>query len=144
MSKNIDTISQLYAEFGKGDIPAVLDKLADNVEWEVCTIPTEAQKAGVPWLQPQRGKDGAQKFFDVVGKMDFKVFDILSLMEGGNQVAALLRIEADTPEGGHFDDEEIHLWTFNEAGKITGYRHYMDSAPHIAASRGENSSAATA
>ena len=144
MSKNIETISQLYAEFGKGDIPAVLDRLADNVEWEVCAVPTEAQKAGVPWLQPQRGKDGARKFFDIVGKMDFKVFDILSLMEGGNQVAALLRIEADTPEGGHFDDEEIHLWTFNEAGKITGYRHYMDSAPHIAASRGESSSAATA
>ena len=144
MGKLTDTISELYAEFGRGDIPAVLDKLADNVEWEVCTIPTEAQKAGVPWLQPQRGKEGAANFFDIVTKMDFKVFDILSLTEGDKTVAALLRIEADTPNGGHFDDEEIHFWSFNDEGKIIGYRHYMDSAPHIAAARGERSSGASA
>jgi ketosteroid isomerase-like protein len=139
MGKNLDTISELYAEFGRGDIPAVLNKLADNVEWEVCTVPTEAQLAGVPWLQPQHGKEGAAKFFEIVGQFDFKVFDIISLTEGGNNVSALLRIAADTPGGGHFDDEEIHFWTFNEEGKISGYRHYMDSAPHIAAANGASS-----
>lgn len=144
MSKNIETISELYAEFGRGDIPAVLNKLADNVEWEVCATPTGAQRAGVPWLQPRHGKSGAAEFFDIVTKFDFKEFNILSLMDGGNQVAALLRIAADTPGGGHFDDEEIHLWSFNDEGKITAYRHYMDSAPHIAAARGERSAGAAA
>jgi uncharacterized protein len=139
MSKNIETISELYADFNRGDIPAVLDKLADNVEWEVCAVETAAQKAGVPWLQPQYGKEGAAKFFDIVAKFDFKTFNILSLTEGGSNVSALLRIAADTPGGGHFDDEEIHFWTFNDEGKITGYRHYMDTAPHIAAARGERS-----
>jgi ketosteroid isomerase-like protein len=144
MSKNIETISELYADFGRGDIPAVLEKLADDVQWEVCAVETAAQKAGVPWLQPQYGRSGAAKFFDIVAKFDFKVFDILSLMDGGSQVSALLRIAADTPGGGHFDDEEIHLWTFNDEGKITAYRHYMDSEPHIAAARGERSSGAAA
>lgn len=144
MSKNIETISELYAEFGRGDIPAVLNKLADNVEWEVCAAQTSAQKAGVPWLQPQHGKEGAAKFFEIVTKFDFKEFTIISLMEGDNRVSALLRIAADTPGGGHFDDEEIHLWTFNDEGKITGYRHYMDGEPHIAAARGERSTGTAA
>lgn len=144
MGKNIETIAELYADFGRGDIPAVLNKLADNVEWEVCTVETSAQKAGVPWLQPQYGKEGAAKFFDIVAKFDFKTFDVLSLTEGGNHVSALLRIAAETPGGGYFDDEEIHFWTFNDEGKITGYRHYMDSAPHIAAARGERGAGAAA
>jgi len=38
-----------------------------------------------------------------------------------------------TLSGGHYRDEEIHLWTFNDAGKITRLRHYTDTAKHIAA-----------
>ena len=145
MGKNIETITELYAEFGRGDIPAVLDKLADNVEWEVCGIETEGQKAGVPWLQPRHGRSGAAEFFDIVTKFDFQQFEVRSLMEGGNQVAAELHIAAEvTPGGGFFDSEEMHLWTFNDEGKITGYRHYMDNAPHIAASRGERGTGAAA
>jgi len=145
MGKNIEIISELYGEFSKGDIPAVLNKLADNVEWEVCNIETDTQKAGVPWLQPRRGKDGAAGFFEIVGKFDFKKFDVLSMTESENQVAAVLRIAAEvTPGGGFFDSEEVHMWTFNDEGKIIRYRHYMDGSSHIAAARGERSAGAAA
>ncbi len=144
MSKNIETISELYTEFGRGDIPAVLDKLADDVKWEVCGIETEGQKMGVPWLQPRHDRSGASEFFDIVTKFDFQEFQVRSLMEGGNQVAAELRIAAEVPGGGFFDTEEMHLWTFNDEGKIIGYRHYMDNAPHIAAASGERGTGAAA
>jgi ketosteroid isomerase-like protein len=42
-------------------------------------------------------------------------------------------IETDVPGGGHYRDEEIHLWTFDDVGKVTGLRHYTDTAKHIAA-----------
>ena len=48
---NIDTVKQIYAAFGRGDIRAILDTLDDNVEWDV-----EVPVPGVPWLQPRRGK----------------------------------------------------------------------------------------
>jgi uncharacterized protein len=35
--------------------------------------------------------------------------------------------------GGHYRDEEIHLWTFDDAGKVVRLRHYVDTAKHIAA-----------
>jgi ketosteroid isomerase-like protein len=38
--------------------------------------------------------------------------------------------------GGHYRDEEMHLWTFNEDGKVTRLRHNTDTAKHIAAFQG--------
>ena len=55
------------------------------------------------------------------------------MMEGANQVAVTFVIEYLTPVGGHLRDEEIHLWTFNDAGKVCALRHYVDTAKHIAA-----------
>ena len=31
------------------------------------------------------------------------------------------------------DGEELHLWTWNEDGRVMGMRHYTDTAKHIAA-----------
>jgi len=47
---NIDTAKQMYEAFGRGDSPAIIDKLDPNVEWDV-EVPTP----GVPWLQPRHG-----------------------------------------------------------------------------------------
>lgn len=48
-------------------------------------------------------------------------------------------MDAELPEsGGKFRDEEIHLWTFGEDGKVVALRHYVDTAKHIAANKGED------
>ncbi len=127
-------VRQIYAAFGQGDIPAIINHLDDNVQWESWADNT-AQKAGVPWLKAQKGKEGVMAFFQCVGSMlQIKDFQILNIMEGGNQVAAEVRIEAEVPSTGeHLRDEELHLWTFNEAGKVTRMRHYADTAKHMKA-----------
>jgi hypothetical protein len=38
--------------------------------------------------------------------------------------------------GGRFRDEELHLYTLDEDGKVARMRHYVDTAKHVAASRG--------
>jgi ketosteroid isomerase-like protein len=57
------------------------------------------------------------------------------MMEGGGSVAVEFVIEANLPTfgGGHYRDEEMHLWTFNEEGRVSRLRHYTDTAKHIAA-----------
>lgn len=136
MNNNIATVNTLYEAFGKGDIPAIIDLLADNVQWEQWAD-NFAQKAGVPWMQARNGKDGVLEFFRIIGKLSIKDFQVLSVMgDGGNQVAAEFVIEAEIPaSGGHYRDEEIHLWTFDEKGKIIRLRHYTDTAKHIAAAK---------
>jgi ketosteroid isomerase-like protein len=129
---NLTTVQGIYEAFGRGDIPAILDAVADDVAWEQWEH-NSAQDAGVPALLARKGKDGVAEFFGVVGTMTITEFDVLNLMEGGNQVAATFVIEADVPGGGHYRDEEIHLWTFDDAGKVVQFRHYGDTVKHIAA-----------
>ena len=129
---NAQTVQKIYEAFGTGDIPTILDQLSDDVAWE-SWADNAAQAAGVPWLEARKGKDGATEFFGVLQPMTFHEFSLLGVLEGGNQVAAELVIDIELPNGARVRDEEVHLWTFDNAGKVTRFRHYVDTAKHIAA-----------
>jgi ketosteroid isomerase-like protein len=135
MNRNITVVNKIYEAFGKGDVPTIMDYLSENVKWEQWEN-NYAQKAGVPWLQERKGKDGALDFFKIVGEFIFKDFRVLSVMGNDNQVAAEILLEIEIPSSGtHMREEEIHLWTFNELGKVVRFRHYADTAKHIAAAK---------
>ncbi len=135
MNNNVATVNRIYEAFGKGDIPTIIDCIADNVQWEQWAD-NSAQKAGVPWMQAQRGKQGVMEFFKNVGKLEVKDFQVLSIMANETQVAAEFVFEARVPSTDNlYRDEEIHLWTFDEEGKVTGLRHYTDTAKLIAAAK---------
>jgi uncharacterized protein len=125
----------MYEAFGRGDIPFFLDQLADDVAWEAWDQ-SEAQAAGVPWLLPRKGKEGAADFFGIVGQFQIHDFRARGFMEGGNQVAVDVLIDATAPSGKRFRDEELHLYTFDDRGKVVRMRHYVDTAKHIATAKG--------
>jgi uncharacterized protein len=66
---------------------------------------------------------------------------VLDLLASERQVAVQVVIEVAYPNGGRFRDEELHLWTFGENAKVTALRHYVDTAKHIAAAGGEDTTA---
>ncbi|MFD3003669.1 nuclear transport factor 2 family protein [Pontibacter toksunensis] len=138
MNKNVATVNRIYEAFGRGDIPTIIDCLSENVQWEQWAD-NSAQKAGVPWMQAQKGKQGVMEFFKNVGELEVKDFQVLSIMANETQVAAELVFEARVPStNNHYRDEEIHLWTFDEEGKVIGLRHYADTAKIIAAAKASN------
>ena len=57
-------------------------------------------------------------------------------MANDRQVAAEFVINATPPGAQRYRDEEVHLWTFGDDGKVTRLRHYTDTAKHIAAAKG--------
>ncbi len=65
MKNNVATVQSIYEAFGKGDI-SIIDYLADNVQWEQWAD-NSAQKAGVPWMQARKGKQGAFEFLILWG-----------------------------------------------------------------------------
>ncbi len=136
-STHAAVVEELYSAFGRGDIPVILDLLAEDVRWETWAD-AFAQRAGVPWLQQRTGRDGAAEFFRVVGAFEIAEFAVLSIMADESQVAAEISIDAAVPGGGRYRDEELHLWSFDSDGKISRMRHYVDTAKHIAAARGED------
>lgn len=131
------TITDLYAAFGRGDVPAILDALADDVRWEQWDD-NRAQREGVSHLQPRTGRDGVAEFFGVIGKYVFHTFEIRGLAAGDDLVVADILIDVTLPSGGRLRDEELHVWRFDADGRICGMRHYVDTAKHIAAERGED------
>ena len=136
MSSALETVQQIYAAFGRGDIPAILGAIDDDVKWEAWQNNT-AQAAGVPWLKGGTGKSAVTEFFGVVGQMKFNDFRVLSMMASDSQVAVEVVLDATLPSGRRVQDEELHLWTMNSAGRVTRMRHYLDTAKHIAAAQTE-------
>jgi ketosteroid isomerase-like protein len=134
---NTETVKAIYEAFGRGDIPFILSQLSDSIEWDNWTTESYAQKADIPWLKHRTGKDGVAEFFKVVAEMGIYRFDVLSLMEGGNQVVSELSMGCK-----YYVDESLHLWTFDEEGKVKRFRHYVDTAKHIAGYESAEKSAA--
>ena len=135
--EHLAAVEAIYAAFGRGDIPAILDRLADDICWEHWDD-SFAHRADVPWARPRTGHGGASEFFSIVRDFQITEFTVKNLMASGDQVAAEVVIDARPPGGGRYRDEELHLWTFNNQGKVSRLRHYVDTAKHIAASRGED------
>jgi ketosteroid isomerase-like protein len=134
---NLATVQSIYDAFGKGDVPTILEMLADDVEWE-SWVDNSSVRAGVPWMTPLSGRENVARFFEVAGQFEMVDLQVLSFLEGGNQVAVEFVIEVRLPGWGgrSFRDEEIHLWTFDNTGKVSRLRHYTDTAKQIAAFAG--------
>ena len=131
---NRSSVEAIYQAFGRGDIPAILAKLSPQVAWEAWRDHF-AQRAGVDHLAARQGPDGVLAFFNLVGGYQIHEFRVLDVIGTGRQIAVEVTIECTVPATGRrFFDEELHLWTFDDEGRVVRLRHYVDTAKHIWAS----------
>jgi uncharacterized protein len=135
---NITIISDLYAAFGRGDLDGMLAPLAGDVSWDADWADLVSPRTGIGVFTPRHGIDGAREFFALLGTFGVHDFQVLDLMASQDQVVAQIVIELTYPSGGRVRDEELHLWRFNGDDKIAALRHYTDTAKHIAAWNGED------
>jgi hypothetical protein len=127
---HVETVQDIYAAFGRGDLPAILDRLADDVAWDQRTPAN-----GVPWYQPRSGRDEVMGFFgDLMEHAVLHRLEPLNVLSGGNQVAAVMDYAIEVKgSAGVIEDIEIHLWTFDESGKISAFNHVCDRHAQIVA-----------
>ena len=119
---HVQSIQSLYAAFGRGDIPAILELLSDEVLW----IHTGAPE--LPYGRTYHGKKGVAQFFqDLAGVLEFPVFEAHTFLSDGTRVVAIGRYEAKAPATGRgAADDWAMLWTF-EQGKIVRYQAFVDT-----------------
>ncbi len=130
-SRNLATIGAVYEAFGRGDVPFILDQLAADVVWE--TLPGY----GVPYLEPGRGRDHVAGFFSALGALTFHGFEVRNLLAGGDQVAAIVHLDATVQATGvRVADLEVHLWTFGPDGTVTEFSHVLDRHAQVLANQG--------
>ena len=89
-------------------------------------------------MRPRVGPAGVAEFFAALAALQLHDVQVLDVMGNAQQVVAEVSIAFTTPSGGYLQDEELHLWTFDEQGNVTRFRHYVDTAKHIAALGGED------
>lgn len=133
---HVTIIGDLYAAFGRGDLGGMLAPLAADVSWDADWADLFSQRAGLGVVAPRRGIDGAREFFALLDTFTVHDFQVLDLMASQTQVTAQIVIELTYPSGGRVRDEELHLWRFNDRHQIAALRHYTDTAKHIAAWNG--------
>jgi uncharacterized protein len=120
---HVETVQAIYDAFGRGDIPAIIDRLADEVEWD-----QDAPGYGVPIYEPGTGKAHAERFFAQAGRdLEFLRFEPTGFLSGGNQVAVPINVQVRVkPTGSVVEALEIHLWTFADDGKVSRFFHCID------------------
>lgn len=81
---NVRTVQTIYEAFGRGDVPTIVNTLADRFEWHHRGAPA------VPWGKPRTTKEDVVSFFreldEAVEVLGFEVHDYLA---HGDKVVAL-------------------------------------------------------
>jgi uncharacterized protein len=133
---NTETVAAIYQAFGQGDVPAILDRLSDDVQWDVWDPESPVQQE-VPYIVPRSGKEGVRAFFAcILNDLEFHKFDVANILEGGVQAAALINFDITVrTTGKRLQDLEVHVWTFGADGKVAAFRHVFDTAKHAEAQR---------
>jgi uncharacterized protein len=128
---NVQTVQAIYEAFGRGDVPAILERLHPDVEWEHDSV-----SHGIPWILPRRGRASIPQFFEALQALDFHVFEPVALLEGAGMVSGIIRMEATfRATGKKITDLEAHLFTFDDAGRVTRFRHFADTHQQLLATR---------
>jgi ketosteroid isomerase-like protein len=132
-----ETVQEMYAAFGRGDVAAILERLDPHIDWEYDASPTE-----VPWLQPRQGPAGAAEFFTSLGELDFHRFEPKAILAEGQTVVALVDVDATVRKTGARVEEldEVHIWNFGNDGRVTRFRHRADTLKQLRAWQGVTAS----
>ena len=125
---NADVVQETYEAVGRGDIPAVLDLLTDNVEW------TLQGPSAIPFAGTRRGREGAAEFFSLVGEnLEFQQFEPREFVVQGETVAVLgYERSLIKPTGRTLEQEWAHVYTLRD-GKIAKFRAFEDTAALVVA-----------
>lgn len=127
---NLQTVQSIYGAFGRGDVPAILATLSEEVDWEY-----GASASRIPWMQPGRGPQAAGAFFASLAGMAIEKFVPKAFFDGGQTIVVLVDITFTVKATGKrvVEEDEVHIWHFDAAGKVARFRHRADTQQHALA-----------
>jgi ketosteroid isomerase-like protein len=116
---NVATVKTAYEAFGRGDIPAVLAVLADDVEW--CSPLTLAHGGQFS------GKAGVGEFFQGIGaqwiSLELEIHGVAAL--SADTVVGVVTASGELRSAGSAGYGAAHVFTFAN-GKVVRFQEYVD------------------
>ncbi len=124
----MEVVQETYEAVGRGDIPALLDLLTDDVEW------TFQGPSVIPFAGTRRGREGVAEFFSLVGEnLEFERFEPREFVAQGDTVVVLgFERSRIKPTGRTFEQEWAHIYKLRD-GKVAEFLALEDTAAHAAA-----------
>lgn len=118
-----EVVQSMYAAFGSGNIPALLELVTDDVEW------IHRGSIGLPYMGTFRGKAALMQWFGHVAEYDgIQVFEPREFLAGPDHVTVLgwERTQA-LPGGGVFETDWVHVMQLR-GGKVCRFVAAYDTA----------------
>ena len=126
--ENISTVQALYAAFGRGDMPALMAGMTEDIEW-ILPGPKEI----IPFAGLHRGPEAVMQFFVALNEtLEFEQFEPREFLAQGDKVVVLGysrdRIKSNNRR---FENEWAAVVTLR-TGKVARYQIYEDTAAVVA------------
>jgi ketosteroid isomerase-like protein len=128
--ENEQVVQAMYAAFKRGDIPGVLDRLAEDIEWRIAG-PSELPYAGL-----HRGRDEVAKFFETFAQAsEFEVFEPQEYFSRDDKVVVLGHERQRVKATGRVVETEWAMVFTLSGGKIARFHNFVDTHAVAAAHR---------
>jgi ketosteroid isomerase-like protein len=126
---NVALVQQGFADFGAGNLDALLERFEDNIVWET-PFPPEI----VPYSGRLEGKANVREFFeDLARTTEFAYFRPEEYVASGDKVVALGSYQATVRETGKSATSDFAMVFTIRDGKIAAFKEYADTQALIAA-----------
>jgi ketosteroid isomerase-like protein len=123
--QSLDVVKGVYEAFGRGDVPAVLGAMADDIEWH------EAE--GMPYGGVYHGGEAVAQ--NVFGPITQDIPDLAvkpeEFIASGDAVAAVVRYTGTgKATGKQLNLPAVHVFNVRN-GKIAQFRQFIDTAKFL-------------
>jgi uncharacterized protein len=127
MSSNVETVQKIYAAFGRGDVPAIMENIAEDlVGFSIVADATPE----VPWhLQISKRQDVPKFFQALASAADFTRFEPHAFAASGDHVYASVNFDVTLKRNGKKVSyrNAMHRFTFKN-GRVVEWRGAEDTA----------------
>ena len=122
---NVQIAKDVYAAFGRGDIPTVLAAFHPEIEWRQAEG-NPYQQDGTVWIGPQAVLDNL--FMRIGAEWDGFTITIRAIHDAGDTVVIEGRYTGTyKPSGRKLDSQLCHVWRFQD-GKLRSFQQYLNTA----------------
>src|SRR5213593_2426615 len=131
--ENTRLVQTAYEAFGRGDMAAFAEVMADDIEWVDPGDPDDDPNAGT-----FKGKEAVLGWFGgLASTLDYTTFEPREFIAQNDKVISLVYSEATVRDTGRaFVNPEAHVWTIRD-GRLARFQSYHDTAAAAAAHRVE-------
>ena len=124
INENVQVVQDLYAAFDQGDLPGLINLLAEDVDWHF-----NGRSEDIPLAGHWRGHKQMMEFFSqVAATCEVFSFGPNEVIDCGEHVLALGHVHVQVKATGRqFETNSIHLFTLKD-GLIIRVREFYDTA----------------